>query len=54
MPTVSKKQSRKLWATKGKKWMKKHHMDNSTKGLPEYVGTGKKKASKRRTKGKKK
>jgi hypothetical protein len=48
MPVKSKAQSRYLNATKGHKWVKAHHYDQSTKGLPQHVG------KKRRAKGKKK
>jgi hypothetical protein len=48
MPAVSKAQSKKLNAKFGHAWVKRHHYDNPTKGLPEHVG------AKRRTKKKKK
>lgn len=45
MPALSKAESRYLNATKGHAWVKAHHFDNSTKGLPEHV---KKRKHKRR------
>ena len=36
MATVSKAQSRFLYATKGKAWVQAHEFDNSTEGLPAY------------------
>ncbi len=50
MPSVSKAQSKKLNATKGHAWVKEHHFDNSTAGLPEHVKKPKKKAPKRKAK----
>lgn len=37
MPVKSKAQSRKLNAKFGHEWVKRHHFDNSTKGLPTHV-----------------
>lgn len=37
MPAESKAQSRFLNAKFGHGWVKKHHFDNSPKGLPEHV-----------------
>lgn len=36
MPSVSKAQSRFLNAKFGHEWVKAHHFDNSTEGLPAY------------------
>ncbi len=51
MPAKSKAQSRKLNAMFGHAWVKAHHFDNSTKGLPNRV---KKKTVKRAKRGKSK
>jgi len=40
MPALSVKQSRYLNATFGHAWVKRHHFDNSTKGLPMHVKQG--------------
>lgn len=37
MPVKSKKQSRYLNMKFGHDWVKRHHFDNSTKGLPQRV-----------------
>ena len=37
MPAVSVEQSRFLNMKFGHAWVKAHHFDNSTKGLPEHV-----------------
>lgn len=37
MPAESKKQSRFLNWKFGHDWVKAHHFDNPTKGLPEHV-----------------
>lgn len=37
MPAVSVEQSRFLNAKFGHAWVKAHHFDNSTKGLPQHV-----------------
>lgn len=42
MPSKSKAQSKKLNAKFGHAWVKEHHFDNSTKGLPEHVKKPKK------------
>jgi hypothetical protein len=42
MPAESKKQSRYLNFKFGHQWVKRHHFDNPTKGLPEYVSKDKK------------
>ena len=47
MPVKSKVQSRKLNKKFGHAWVKAHHFDQSTKGLPERVG---KKKTKKRSK----
>jgi hypothetical protein len=36
VPAVSKAQSRFLNARFGHEWVKEHHFDNSTHGLPAY------------------
>jgi hypothetical protein len=40
MPAKSKKQSRFLNWEFDHEWVKEHHFDNSTKGLPERVSKG--------------
>lgn len=37
MPAESKAQSRYLNMKFGHEWVKRHHFDNSTKGLPAHV-----------------
>lgn len=46
MPAVSGAQQRLLFARFGPAWVKKHHFDNPTAGLPEHVA--KKKHAKQR------
>lgn len=43
MPVRSKAQSRLLNARFGHEWVKEHHFDQSTKGLPEHVKKKKRK-----------
>lgn len=50
MPAVSIAQSRALNAKFGHAWVKAHHFDNSTKGLPEHVGSAQKKLIHKRAK----
>jgi hypothetical protein len=54
MPAKSKAQSKALNAKFGHAWVKKHHYDNPTGGLPEHVGKKAKPKDKPRAKPKKK
>ncbi len=53
MPAVSKAQQRLLYARFGAAWVKAHHFDNSTKGLPDHADPRKhlRKPRRRKTKG---
>lgn len=51
MPARSKAQSRALNARFGHAWVKKHHYDNPTKGLPQHVKKTRGKATKKRSRG---
>ena len=47
MPARSKAQSKALNAKFGHDWVKEHHFDNTTKGLPEHVSRKKPKKPKK-------
>jgi hypothetical protein len=54
MPALSKAQSRALNAKFGHAWVKRHHFDNPTSGLPEHKADPRKalRKKRRRKKGK--
>lgn len=48
MPVRSKAQARYLYAKFGADWVKQHHFDQETKGLPEHVASQVKLARKKK------